>query len=87
MKNKKKNIKPIIIVLPNNKSGSSLIKGRLFNKLKNLKKIKFKIFTIKKFPLLKGFTYYFLKKYDSVHYYSSLINNYDKISFNNRKYA
>ena len=28
--------------------------------------------------------YYFLKKYDSVHYYSSLINNYDKISFNNR---
>ena len=28
--------------------------------------------------------YYFLKKYDSVHYYSTLINNYDKISFNNR---
>ena len=28
--------------------------------------------------------YYFLKKYDSVHYYSSLIKNYDKISFNNR---
>ena len=28
--------------------------------------------------------YYFLKKYDSVHYYSSLINNYNKISFNNR---
>ena len=28
--------------------------------------------------------YYFLKKYDSVHYYSTLINDYDKISFNNR---
>lgn len=64
MKNKIKNIKPIIIVLPNNNSGSSLIKARLFNKFKNLKNINFKIFTIKQFPLLKGFTYYFLKKYD-----------------------
>jgi len=28
--------------------------------------------------------YYFMKNYDSVQYYSSQINNFDKISFNNR---
>jgi len=28
--------------------------------------------------------YYFLKKFDSVQYYSQQINNFDKISFNNR---
>jgi hypothetical protein len=57
-------IKPIIIVLPNNKLASSAIKKRLFNKLKHLKNIKFEIFTFEKFPLLRKHTYYFLKKYD-----------------------
>jgi hypothetical protein len=28
--------------------------------------------------------YYYLKNYDSVHFYSSQLNNFDKISFNNR---
>ena len=62
MKNKK--IKPIIIILPNNKSPSSKIKLILFNKFKNINKFRFKIYTFKKFPILKKHTYYFLKKYN-----------------------
>jgi hypothetical protein len=59
-----KNKKPIIIVLPNKTSSSSMIKIRLFNLLKNFKKIKYLIFKLNKFPLLRNHTYFFLKKYD-----------------------